>query len=90
MRFADGRMQFLRSQEALGVFSVVGEDIGAELDLAARLIDALAHLKRHSMRKCLCLFMEERRRFGDDFRPLGISFEPPRLETFCGGCELFL
>ena len=49
MALAQGRMQFFIRKEALGILGVVGEDLGAELHLAARLVDALAHLQRHDV-----------------------------------------
>ena len=60
----------------------------AELDLAARLADALAHLQRHRVREFVGLCVHERRRLGDDDRPLGIALVPPGLEAGRGGREL--
>ena len=42
---AVGRMELHRSQKALTILRIVGEDVRAERDLAASLIHELAHLK---------------------------------------------
>jgi len=42
--FAETRMELDWRKKAVGILGVVGEDIGAELHLAAGLADTLAHL----------------------------------------------
>ena len=51
--FAERRMEVFVGEEMLGILGVVGEDLGAELHLPARLVDALAHLQRHGVRQIL-------------------------------------
>ena len=75
-------MELHRRQEAFGVLGVVGENLRAELDLAASLVDALAHLERHGVRERVGLScMQQFGRLGHDDRPLGIGLVPPGLEA---------
>ena len=46
VRFANLWVQLSRCQEGLGMLGVIGQDVAAESDLSARLINALAHLQR--------------------------------------------
>ena len=90
MAFAETRMQLHRRQEALGVLGVIGEDVRAELHLAAGFADPLAHFERHRVRELVGLRMHDRCSFGDDDRSLGISLLPPSLKASCGGGDLGL
>ena len=90
MAFAEAWMELHRRQEALGVLGVIGEDARAELDLAARFVDALAHLQRHGVRQLVDLRMHQGGGFGDDVAPLGVCLVPPGLEAGRGGRDLAL
>jgi hypothetical protein len=80
-------MELHRRQEALGVLGVVGEDVRAELHLAAGLADPLAHFERHRVRELVGLRMHDRRGLGHDDRALGIGLVPPGLEAGRGGAR---
>ena len=83
-------MQFDIGEEAFGVLGVVGENVGAELHLALRLADALAHLQRHGAREVVEPVVHERRRLGDDHGALGVGLEAPGFVTLRGGRDLGL
>ena len=63
---------------------------GTELDLAAGLSDALAHLQRHGVGEGVGLLMQQLGCLGDDHRPLGVGLVPPGLEADLGGRQLGL
>ena len=88
--FAERRMEFLVGQEMLGILGVVGEDLGAELDFSARLVDALAHLQRHGVGQILHPVVHQGGCLGDDDGALGVGLVPPGLETLLGGGDLGL
>ena len=90
MGFAVGRMELHWRKKALGILRVVGEDSDAELDLAARLVDSLAHFERHRASKFVGLRMQNLCRLGHDDRALGIGLVPPSLEAGRRGRKLGL
>ena len=77
MGFADLRVKFDRGEEALGVFRVVGENLGAELDLATGLADALAHLQRHDAGELVGPGVEQCGGLVQDERAVGVRGMAP-------------
>ena len=81
MRLPDLGVQLGRRQKGLGVFGVVGQDVGAELDFTTRFGDALAHFKRFQPGKVVHMGVHQCRRLVDDDSALGVAFVFPCLKT---------
>ena len=63
VRFADPGVQRGRCQKGLGVLGVIGQDVAAELDLTARLMNSLAHLQRFQPGEVVHMGVQQRGRF---------------------------
>lgn len=77
---SDSEVQLGRCNEGLGVLGVIGQDVAAELDLTARLVNALAHLQRLQPGEVVDMGMQQRRRFRQDGGTLGVGLVLPGLE----------
>jgi hypothetical protein len=90
MCLADLGVQLCRCQKRFGVLGVIAQDVGAEFHLAARLVDALAHLQRFEPGEVIPMGAQQRRCLVDDDRALGVRLVLPGLETsLCCGQRIF-
>src|SRR5664279_3390573 len=68
-------------EEALSVLGIVVDDVRTEHDLAACLVDELAHLQRHRTSELVDARAHDSSRFSNHRRSLRKSRVPPSLET---------
>ena len=87
MRFAMRWIQFLRRQKTCSILRIVVEDVAAELHLAPRFVDPLAHLERRQPGEIVDVGLHQCGSLRDDDCALGIGLVLPGIETGCGSGE---
>jgi hypothetical protein len=84
VRFSAHGTQWGRCQEGLGVLRVIAQDLCAEIDLTARLVNALAHLQSLQLGEVVDMGVQQLCRLCQDGGTLDVGLVLPGLEAaFC-------
>jgi hypothetical protein len=84
VRMPDLGVELGGSQELFTVLRVVGQDVRAEVDLAAGLVDAFAHFQRRQLREVVDVVMHQLRGLFQDRRAIRVAGVLPGLEAGLG------